>query len=108
MYEVTNGGGGTATGSVAHSKVTIAGKTGTAQVVGIPQSEKKRMQEHEMEYYQRSHAWLTTYGPYKNPKYSVTILVEHGGHGASAAGDITANIYNKMLELGYFDQNSTK
>ncbi len=108
MFEVANMGGGTATGNVSTSKIKIGAKTGTAQVIGIPQSEKKRMQEHEMEYYQRSHAWLTSFGPYDKPKYSVTILVEHGGHGGSAAGEITANIYNKLLELGYFDQNSTK
>jgi len=107
MFEVTNSAGGTAAGAVSHSKIKIAGKTGTAQVIGIPQSEKKRMQEHEMEYYQRSHAWLTSFGPYEKPQYAVTVLVEHGGHGASAAGGITADIYNKLLELGYIDQNST-
>ena len=59
------------------------------------------MKEHELEYYHRSHAWLTTYGPFKNPKYAVTVLVEHGGHGGSAAGGIVSKIYNKLIELGY-------
>ena len=101
MFEVANHPMGTATSALKSSKVTLAGKTGTAQVIGIPQSEVKRMQEHELEYYHRSHAWLTTYGPYEDPKYSVTVLVEHGGHGGSAGGAITASIYNKLLELGY-------
>ena len=83
------------------NEVTIAGKTGTAQVVGIPQSEKKRMKEHELEYYKRSHAWLTTYAPYKKPQYVVTVLIEHGGHGGSAAGEIVSKIYDKLFELGY-------
>jgi penicillin-binding protein 2 len=84
-----------------HSKVKIAGKTGTAQVVGIPQSEKKRMKESELEYYHRSHAWFTTYGPYKNPQYIVTVMVEHGGHGGAASGDMISKIYDKLLEMGY-------
>ncbi len=100
MYEVANHKKGTANYHIT-SKVTIAAKTGTAQVVSIPQSEKVRMKESELKYYQRSHAWLTTYGPYKNPKYVVTVLVEHGGHGGSAAGGMVSKIYDKLHELGY-------
>jgi penicillin-binding protein 2 len=59
------------------------------------------MKESELKYFQRSHAWLTSYGPYKNPKYVVTVLVEHGGHGGEAAGGITSKIYNKLYEMGY-------
>ncbi|MDX1807927.1 MAG: penicillin-binding protein 2 [Sulfurospirillaceae bacterium] len=100
MYEVANVAHGTAFYHI-HTKFKIAAKTGTAQVVGIPQSEKKRMKENELEYYHRSHAWLTTYGPYKDPQYVVTAIVEHGGHGGSAAGAIVSKIYNKLLELKY-------
>ncbi len=101
MYEVANSPHGTATYYVRDCKITLAAKTGTAQVVGIPQEEKKRMKENELTYYKRSQAWLTTYGPYKNPQYVVTVLVEHGGHGGHAAGGIVSQIYNKLLELGY-------
>ncbi|WP_281951064.1 penicillin-binding protein 2 [Nitrosophilus kaiyonis] len=100
MYEVCNHPKGTATAHI-DTKIKIAGKTGTAQVVGIPQDEKKRMKEDELKYFSRSHAWLTTYGPYKKPKYIVTVLVEHGGHGGSAAGPIVSKIYDKLIELGY-------
>ena len=100
MYEVCNSPHGTAT-NFLHSKVIIAGKTGTAQVIGIKQDIKKRKQEHELSYYRRSHAWFTTYGPYKKPQYIVTVMVEHGGHGGHAAGSIVSDIYNKLLELGY-------
>ncbi len=100
MYHVANKPMGTAVRHIK-TKVTVAAKTGTAQVVGIPQSEKKRMKEHELEYFKRSQAWLTTYAPYKNPKYVVTILVEHGGHGGSAAGPTASKIYNKLIDLGY-------
>ena len=100
MYQVCNYPKGTAT-SYLHSKVVIAGKTGTAQVIAIKQDIKKRKLEHEMSYYNRSHAWFTSYGPYKNPQYVVMVMVEHGGHGGHAAGSIVSNIYNKLLELGY-------
>ncbi|KHG32933.1 penicillin-binding protein 2 [Sulfurospirillum sp. MES] len=102
MYEVANVQGGT---GLNHLRLTapfkIAAKTGTAQVVGISQTEKKRMREEDMEYYQRSHAWLTTYGPYENPQYVVTVLVEHGGHGGSEGGPIASKIYDKLYEMGY-------
>lgn len=100
MYEVCNYPSGTATGYLS-SKVKIAGKTGTAQVIGILQDIKERELEHEMEYYTRSHAWFTTYGPYDNPQYVVLAMVEHGGHGGAAAGKIVSDIYNKLLEMGY-------
>ena len=100
MYEVCNAPHGTAVHHV-NSKITIAGKTGTAQVVGIKQDIKKRKLEHELSYYRRSHAWFTTYGPYRHPQYIVTAMVEHGGHGGSAAGAIVSKIYDKLLELGY-------
>ena len=100
MYDVINHPKGTASYYV-NSSITLAGKTGTAQVVSIPQSEKKRMKEHELAYYKRSHAWITTYGPYTNPQYVVTIVVEHGGHGGQAAGSMITKIYDKLQEFGY-------
>jgi len=100
MYDVANKKMGTASKYI-NSKLTILAKTGTAQVVGIPQEEKERMKEDELKYFNRSHAWLTAYAPYKNPKYVVTILVEHGGHGGSAAGGMLSKIYDKLIDLGY-------
>lgn len=100
MREVCNHPKGTATQYLS-SKVRIAGKTGTAQVVGISQKTKKRLKEHELAYVKRSHAWFTTYGPYKKPQYIVTALIEHGGHGGQAAGPLVSGIYNKLLEYGY-------
>ena len=100
MWEVCNAPGGTATRHI-HTKITIAGKTGTAQVYSIPQEVKKRKREDELAYFHRSHAWLTTFGPYKHPQFVVTVLIEHGGHGGSAAGGIVSKIYNYLVEHGY-------
>lgn len=101
MFEVANHQKGTASRVLIDSNVTLAAKTGTAQVVGISQTEKKRIKEEDMDYYTRSHAWLTTYGPFSDPKYVVTVLLEHGGHGGTVAGPIVTKIYNKLLEMGY-------
>ena len=100
MWEVCNSPGGTATRHI-HTKIVLAGKTGTAQTFDIPQEVKRRKREDELAYFRRSHAWLTTYGPYKHPQYVVTVLIEHGGHGGEAAGGIVSDIYNKLIELKY-------
>ena len=102
MWEVCNSPGGTATKHIhINAPFTIAGKTGTAQVYSIPQEVKKRKKEDELAYFHRSHAWLTTYGPYKHPQFVVTVIIEHGGHGGSAAGKIVSNIYNWLYEKSY-------
>jgi len=101
MYDVCNSKKGTAYKALHNMPVTIAGKTGTSQVTSIPQSAKRRLKESELAYYHRSHAWITTYAPYENPQYVVTVLVEHGGHGGSAAGPLAAKIYKWLYAKGY-------
>ncbi|WP_457596430.1 penicillin-binding protein 2 [Hydrogenimonas sp.] len=103
MYEVCNHPKGTAYTALHDCKIEVAGKTGTAQVIGIPQEEKKRMKEKELAYFHRSHAWLTTFAPYRKPQYVVTILIEHGGHGGSAAGPMAKRVYNWLYDHGYIE-----
>ena len=104
MYQVCNDpDGGTAYRYVRGSKIKLACKTGTAQVVGIPQEIKRRVKEEDMAYFHRSHGWITAFVPYKNPKYAITILVEHGG-GSRSASPILVNIVNEMYDLGYFNK----
>jgi len=106
MYEVCNVYKGTAYHTLRQEVTglpfTISGKTGTAQVVSIPQAIKKRVKEADMEYFRKSHAWITTFAPSKKPEYVVTVLVEHGGHGGSTAGPIAADIYKWLFANGYF------
>jgi len=107
MYDVCNTPGGTAVSVFGKNvPIAVAGKTGTSQVVGISRSEKVRMKEEDMEYYHRSHAWITTYAPYENPEVIVTVLVEHGGHGGSSAGPIAADIYRWLYAHGYFKKSA--
>lgn len=100
MYQVCSVPGGTAYRRIQGAKVSLACKTGTAQVVGIPQDVQTRVKEADMEYFHRSHAWITAFVPYENPQYAITILIEHGGGGGNGA-PILVNIANKLKELGY-------
>lgn len=103
MYQVCNDPTGTAYRHTRGLKVKLACKTGTAQVVGIPQEIKKRIREENMAYFHRSHGWITAFVPYKNPKYAITILVEHGG-GSRSASPLLVNIVNAMYDMGYFKE----
>lgn len=104
MYDVCNVRRGTAYRTMKHLPIVVAGKTGTSQVTSIPHSAAKRLKEEELAYFKRSHAWITTYAPYDNPQYVVTVLVEHGGHGGSTSGPIAADIYKWLYAHGYFGE----
>ena len=108
MYEVCNDRRGTAYKTMSRLPIVVAGKTGTAQVVSIPQDIKKRVKEQDLAYFKKSHAWITTYAPYKKPEYVVTVLMEHGGHGGSSAGPIAAKIYKWLYYNGYFKNHPLK
>jgi len=104
MYDVCNNRRGTAYRALHNLPIVVAGKTGTAQVASISQDVKKRAKESELAYFKRSHAWLTTYAPFEKPKFVITMIVEHGGHGGSAAGPVVAKVYRWMFAHGYFGE----
>jgi len=106
MYDVCNDKKGTAYKTMHDLPIKVAGKTGTAQVVAVPQNIKKRVKEQDLTYFRRSHAWITTYAPFKDPEFVVTVLLEHGGHGGSSAGPIAADIYRWLYDHGYFKNHS--
>ncbi len=106
MYDVCNTLHGTAYRAMHNLPITVAGKTGTSQVVAIAQNVVNRQKEHDMEYWKRSHALLTTYAPHDKPKYIITSLIEHGMHGGSTNGPILADIYKWMFERGYFSEDT--
>ncbi|HDZ76278.1 MAG TPA: penicillin-binding protein 2 [Desulfobacteraceae bacterium] len=85
MIEAVNSRHGT--GRAARLKgITVAGKTGTAQVVRLRQF--RHMREVDVPYKYRDHAWFTCFAPAENPEIAVTVLVEHGMHGGSAAAPV--------------------
>ncbi len=84
------------TGGAARSNmVAIAGKTGTAQVVEMKGGYIKSEQ---LAYFNRDHAWFVSYAPVENPQIAVAVLVEHGGHGGSAAAPMAKKVIEKFIE----------
>ncbi|MFZ5863562.1 MAG: penicillin-binding protein 2 [Nitrospirota bacterium] len=84
------------TGGTAHSArstvADIAGKTGTAQVVGMaPGSRGPKVAHLE------DHAWFVAFAPADQPRIAVAILVEHGGHGGTAAAPIAKRVIEAYL-----------
>ncbi len=76
----------------------IGGKTGTAQVVRLKASEaEKRRKLEEMEYWERDHAWIATFGQKADRAYVVVCMVEHGGHGGSTAGPVVKAVYDYLF-----------
>ena len=71
--------------------VIVAGKTGTAQVVGMKDSEEIDPEE-ETPYSHRDHAWFVAFAPYEKPEVAVSVIVEHGGHGGHTAAPIAREI----------------
>ncbi len=76
--------------------VRVAGKTGTAQVVGLKHTEG--LDEDEIAFEHRDHAWFVGFAPANAPEIVVAAVVEHGGHGGSAAGPIVQKVLARYFE----------
>jgi penicillin-binding protein 2 len=77
------------------SKYKIAGKTGTAQVIAIKQNEKYHAKD--VAERNRDHAWFIAFAPVDDPKIAVSVLVENGGFGATAAAPIARKVLDSYL-----------
>jgi len=85
------------TGRAARQKgIKVAGKTGTAQVVRMGEDEDENMDEEPYEF--RDHAWFIAFAPLEEPEILVAVLVEHGGHGGSAAAPIAREVMKEYFE----------
>ncbi len=76
--------------------VKAAGKTGTAQVVALAKDPPPAEEDIPEEL--RDHAWFVTYAPDDDPRIVVGVLVEHGGHGGTAAAPIAREVVVEFLE----------
>jgi penicillin-binding protein 2 len=94
LIEAVNGRRGTARRAKLDN-ITVAGKTGTAQVVRLKQY--KHLKEEDIPYKYRDHAWFTCFAPAERPEIAVTVLVEHGLHGGSAAAPIAKAVLEKYF-----------
>ena len=87
--------GGTASAAGAGAPYVIAGKTGTAQVVGIKQN--ARYDEKRVLLKNRDHALFVAFAPADAPTIAVAVLVENGGHGGSVAAPIARAVFDYYL-----------
>ena len=80
-------------------KYQFAGKSGTSQVKRITEEERKLdLDQSQIEYKNRDHALFIAFAPYKNPRYSISVLIEHGGSGSSAAAPLASKLIKKIID----------
>lgn len=94
MVDVTRPGG-TASIAGANAPYLFAGKTGTAQVVGIKQGESYNAGRIAARH--RDHALFIAFAPADDPKIVVAVMVENGGHGGSTAAPVARKVIDYWL-----------
>ncbi len=87
--------GATAYQAFLGARYKLAGKTGTAQVVTVKQTESTKHKEADER--KREHAWFIAFAPVDDPKIAISVLVENGGFGGSTAGPIARKVIDTYL-----------
>ncbi len=100
MFSSTNEIRGTSYKSrIDDPRYQFAGKTGTAQVKKITAKDRELdLETSEIPYEERDHALYIAFGPYKNPRYALSILVEHGGSGSTVAAPLAKKLFKKIID----------
>merc|ERR1711966_160412 len=100
MFSSTNELRGTSYKSrIDDPKYQFAGKTGTAQVKRISMRERELdLKIEQIPYKDRDHALFVAYGPYVNPRYALSIIVEHGGSGSKTAAPIAKKLFKLIID----------
>ena len=84
-------------------KYQFAGKTGTSQVRRITEAEREAdLKISEIEYKNRDHALYVAFAPYKDPRYAISVLIEHGGSGSKVAAPIANKFIKKIIDRHKF------
>ena len=95
MFAVSNERTGTGYGTrIVDKSLRMAGKTGTSQVRNITAAERRAgvFRNEDLPWERRDHALFVAFAPYDNPKYAISVVVEHGGGGSVAAAPIARDI----------------
>ncbi len=100
MFSSTNEVRGTSYRSrIDDPKYQFAGKTGTAQVKRITKKDRELdLKTFEIPYEERDHALYVAFGPYKNPRYAISILIEHGGSGGTVAAPLAKELFKLIID----------
>ena len=100
MFAASNEPGGTSYGSRHRDKkFMFAGKTGSSQIKRFTEAQRKaEVKQTDITYKERDHAWFVAFAPVKDPKYAISVLVEHGGSGSSAAAPVAKKVIKRVIE----------
>ncbi len=100
MFKSTNEIYGTSYSSrIDDPKYRYAGKTGTSQVKRITELERELdLDISQIEYKNRDHAWFIAFGPYEEPRYAMSVLIEHGGSGSKAAAPVAKKLMKAVID----------
>ena len=100
LYGATNEPMGTSYRSrFTKPEYIYAGKTGTSQIRTITEEERElKLKNKDLPYEKRDHALFTAFAPYKNPRYAISVVIEHGGAGSSGAAPIAKKVIKKVLD----------
>ena len=100
MFSSSNEPGGTSyRHRMENPKFTFAGKTGSSQIKRFTEAQRQaEVKQIDLNYKDRDHALFIAFAPYKDPKYAISVVVEHGGSGGKAAAPIAKKIIKKVLE----------
>ena len=100
MFAATNEIGGTSYRSrLEDKKFMFAGKTGSSQIKRFTEKQREaETKQAEITYLERDHAWFVAFAPVQDPRYAISVLVEHGGSGSSAAAPIAKKVIKKVIE----------
>ena len=100
MWGSTNEVMGTSFGSrLKDKKYQFAGKTGTAQVKKITERHRElELKAKDVPYEERDHALYVAFGPYENPRYALSILIEHGGSGSTTAAPMAKKLFKLIID----------
>ena len=80
-------------------KYQFAGKTGTAQVQRITEEDRElNLKTFEIPYKARDHALYIAFGPYKSPRYALSIVIEHGGSGSAVAAPLAKKLFKLIVD----------
>jgi len=100
MFAATNEVGGTSYRSRHVKKeFMFAGKTGSSQIKKFTEEQRiAEVKQEDITYLERDHAWFVAFAPVSEPRYAISVLVEHGGSGSKAAAPLAKKIIKKVLE----------
>ena len=100
MFSSTNEVRGTSYRSrLDDPKYRFAGKTGTSQVKKITELDRELdLKTSQIPYEERDHALYVAFGPYKSPRYALSIIIEHGGSGGTVAAPLAKELFKMIVD----------